>query len=139
MSLITELSSDFSRAVRSLGADYFQEGRVKITKGSDWEVYARVRGTRTYSVDLEIAGDELIVHCDCPAFDTEPCKHLWATILAVEGKGYLRGDGDLGPLELVSGFVDDYDYDDDDDEVDDEYDPAPFAFKSSGAERGSKE
>jgi superfamily II DNA or RNA helicase len=141
MSLITELSSDFSRAVRSRGADYFQEGKVKITKGSDWEVYARVRGTRTYSVDLEIAGNELIVHCDCPAFDTEPCKHLWATILAVEGKGYLRGDPDLGPLELVPGFVDDYDYDDDDedDEVDDEYDPPPLIFKSSGAERGSKE
>src|SRR4029079_2718615 len=92
MSLITEFSSDFSKAVRSRGADYFQAGKVKITKGSDWEVSARVRGSRTYSVRLEIEGDELIIHCDCPAFDNEPCKHLWATILAVEGKGYLRGD-----------------------------------------------
>src|SRR5215813_5864293 len=112
MSLITEFSSDFTKAVRSRGADYFQEGKVKITNGSAWEVNARVRGGRTYRVNLEIEGNELVVYCDCPAFEREPCKHLWATILAVEGKGYLRGDGDQGPLEMVpdvngDGFFDD--------------------------------
>src|SRR5262245_55100491 len=118
MSLITELSSDFTKAVRSRGADYFQEGRVRITKGSDWEACARVRGSRTYRVDLEIEGNELSVHCDCQAFEREPCKHLWATILAVEGKGYLRGAGAGGPLEMVPDFVDDRFYDDDDGEYD---------------------
>ncbi|HKC84998.1 MAG TPA: SWIM zinc finger family protein, partial [Blastocatellia bacterium] len=134
MSLITEFSSDFSKAVRSRGADYFQEGRVKITNGSAWEVNARVRGGRNYRVDLEIDGNELVVHCDCPAFEREPCKHLWATILAVEGKGYLRGDGAKGPLLMVPDFNDEgfYDYgagdfhDDDDDEwPNDEYDQPP--------------
>jgi superfamily II DNA or RNA helicase len=144
MSLITKHSSDFSSAVRSRGADYFQEGKVKITDGNDWEVYARVRGSRTYSVELSIDGNELFVHCDCQAFETEPCKHLWATILAVEGKGYLRGDGDPGPLEMVPGFVDDYDGggfydDDDDDESEDEYDQSPLVFKARGGGRRSKE
>jgi superfamily II DNA or RNA helicase len=144
MSLITEHSSDFSSAVRSRGADYFQEGKVKITDGDDWEVYARVRGSRTYSVELSIDGNELVVHCDCPTFETEPCKHLWATILAVEGKGYLRGDGDQGPLEMVPNLVDDYDDgrfddDDDDDESEDEYDQSPLVFKARGGERRSKE
>jgi superfamily II DNA or RNA helicase len=134
MSLITELSSDFSKAVRSRGADYFQEGRVKITNGSAWEVYAMVRGGRTYRVNLEIEGNELVVHCDCPAFEREPCKHLWATILAVEGKGYLRGDGVKGPLLMVPDLDDEgfYDYgdgdfhDDDDDEwPNDKYDQPP--------------
>jgi uncharacterized Zn finger protein len=112
MSLITELSSDFSKAVRLRGADYFQEAKVRITNGSDWKVYARVRGSRTYRVDLEIRGDELIVNCDCPHFEREPCKHLWATILAAEEKGYLRGDGSHGPLEMVADFDDDdfYEY-----------------------------
>src|SRR5882672_3151943 len=96
MSLITEFSIDFSAAVRSRGADYFQAGKVKITKGSDWEVYAKVRGSQTYRVDLAIEGNELTVHCDCQAFETEPCKHLWATILAVEGTEHLRGDGNQG-------------------------------------------
>src|SRR5499426_4447879 len=112
MSLITELSSDFTKAVRSRGADYFQEGKVKITNGSAWEVNARVRGGRTYRVNLEIHGNELVVHCDCPHFEREPCKHLWATILAVEGKGYLRGDGSLGPLAMVPGFDDESLFDD---------------------------
>ncbi|MBO0861531.1 MAG: SNF2 helicase associated domain-containing protein [Chloracidobacterium sp.] len=129
MSLITELSSDFSRAVRSRGGDYFQEGRVKITTGSDWEVYAKVRGSRTYRVDLAIDGSALIVHCDCQAFETEPCKHLWATILAVEGKGYLRGAG--GPLEMVPDFDEELFYGgreinkDDNEGDDDEYDQQP--------------
>src|SRR5215471_17025203 len=121
MSLITELSSDFTKAVRSRGADYFQEGRVKITNGSAWEVNARVRGGRNYRVNLEIDGNELTVHCDCPAFEREPCKHLWATILAVEGKGYLRGDGAKGPLLMVPDFDEEdfgEDFDDDDDDGD---------------------
>jgi superfamily II DNA or RNA helicase len=134
MSLITEFSSDFTKAVRSRGADYFQEGKVKITNGSAWEVNAKVRGGRTYRVNLEIDGNELVVHCDCPAFEREPCKHLWATILAVEGKGYLRGDGAKDPLMMVPAFNDDgfYGYgagdfhDDDDDEwPDDNYDQPP--------------
>jgi superfamily II DNA or RNA helicase len=142
MSLITELSSDFSKAVRSRGADYFQEGRVKITNGSDWRVYARVRGSRTYRVDLEIDGNELTVHCDCPAFEREPCKHLWATILAVEGKGYLRGDGANGPLEMVPDFDDDsHDYgagafNDDDDDYDQ---PSRIVVDVFGDRRRSKE
>src|SRR5215475_13733084 len=130
MSLITELSSDFSRAVRSRGVDYFQEGRIKITTGSDWEVYAKIRGSRIYRVDLAVEGSALIVHCDCQAFETAPCKHLWATILAVEGKGYLRGAG--GPLELVPDFDEDVFYggrdsnnDDLDDDDDGEYDKHP--------------
>ncbi|HEY6404444.1 MAG TPA: LAGLIDADG family homing endonuclease, partial [Blastocatellia bacterium] len=97
-------------------------------------------------MELSINGNELYVHCDCPAFETEPCKHLWATILAVEGKGYLRGDGDTGPLEMVPGFVDDYDGgsfydydDDDDDESEDEYDQSPLALKTPGGGRRSKE
>ena len=127
MSLITQLSSDFSSAVRSRGADYFQEGRVKITDGSDWEVFARVRGSRVYRVDLSIEANELVVYCDCPHFEREPCKHLWATILAVEGKGYLRGDGALGPLAMVpdsddEGFFDDGDENDFDDNDDDDED-----------------
>src|SRR5262245_38500226 len=110
MSLITEFSSDFSSAIRSRGSDYFQEGRVRIKTGSEWEVYARVRGTREYEVDLSIEDDELVVHCDCPEFEKQPCKHLWATILAADGKGYLRGNGNLGPLSLVQDFVDGYDF-----------------------------
>jgi intein/homing endonuclease/superfamily II DNA or RNA helicase len=145
MSLITELSTDFSKAVRSRGADYFQAGRVKITKGSDWEVSAKVRGSRTYSVDLEIEGHELVVHCDCSAFETEPCKHLWATILAVEGSGHLRGDGANGPLEMVVDFpyqdFNDEDFNDDDDDwSDDEYEPqSRDAVSVSGGGRRSKE
>ena len=150
MSLITELSSDFSSAVRSRGSDYFQDGRVKIHTGSDWDVYAKVRGSRIYKVDLSIEENVLVVYCDCPDFEREPCKHLWATILAVEGKGYLRGDGALGPLEMVpelddDGFYDDdgendFHDDDDDDRPDDDGDqPRQNVVNTFGDGRRSKE
>src|SRR5262249_49025276 len=93
------------------------------TNGSAWDVYAKVRGGRIYNVDLSIEEGDLVVHCDCSDFETEPCEHLWAAILAADGKGYLRGDGNLGPLEMVPEFDDDYDlYDGDkyEDEYEDE-------------------
>ncbi|MGH9856007.1 MAG: SWIM zinc finger family protein, partial [Blastocatellia bacterium] len=97
---------------------------MNIHTGSGWDVYARVRGSRIYKVDLSIEENELVVHCDCPDFDREPCRHLWATILAAEGKGYLRGDGALGPLEMVPAPDDDdfYDDDEEDDEGNDFHD-----------------
>jgi len=56
--------------------------------------------------------------CECPFFESEgPCKHLWATILAAEAKGFLsdaaalrdvaveytpNGDGDPGEPDLTA-------------------------------------
>jgi hypothetical protein len=134
MSLITEFSSDFSSAVRSRGADCFRQGKVKIKNGSDWDVSAIVREGESYKVDLSIEDDELVVNCPCPDFNTQPCAHLWATILAVEDKGFLRDAGKLGPLEMVpaSEYYDDEDYDYDGyDDYDDEEDEEPEPSKPS--------
>ncbi len=129
MSLITEFSSEFSSAVRSRGADYFRQGRVKIKNGSDWVVFATVRESSSYEVDLSIEGEELLVYCNCPDFDAQPCAHLWATILAVEEKGFLRGDGKRVPLQMVpapdAGDDDYYDYVDEEDEEDEEENVEP--------------
>jgi superfamily II DNA or RNA helicase len=53
-------------------------------------VEARVRGSRNYEVNLDWHDGALSAWCDCPHFDSDgACKHLWATILAADGRGYL--------------------------------------------------
>ena len=48
--------------------------------------HASVRGTRLYDVSLTLDDDRLIVDCACPFFQQsiEPCKHIWAAILAAD-------------------------------------------------------
>ena len=48
--------------------------------------HASVRGTRLYDISLTLDDDRLIVDCTCPFFQQsiEPCKHIWAAILAAD-------------------------------------------------------
>ena len=90
MSLASILSDDFDSAIRSRGKVYYWQSRVRIRTGSSKEVHALVRGSRTYEVNLDWQDGELSLDCDCDYFDSAgPCKHLWATILAADAKGYL--------------------------------------------------
>ena len=99
---------------------------MRIVTGSESEVGARVQGARDYYVDITCEDDELNMWCDCPYFDsTGPCKHLWATILAAEAKGYLGAASRFDRKSVV------YDYGDDEiaedlaeDEDTEDYEPA---------------
>ena len=90
MSISSHLARHFSAGVRQRGQAYFGGGQVRMLQGSATEFEARVRGTETYEVMLEVRGSSLRLQCDCPHFETgEPCKHLWAAILAAEKLRYL--------------------------------------------------
>jgi superfamily II DNA or RNA helicase len=68
---------------------------VRIEEGNAWRVAATVRGSLPYDVTLVRQGDEIEGSCSCPYAETafEPCKHVWATLLAAEAKNYLQGNG----------------------------------------------
>jgi len=90
MRLATRLADDFSATARNRGKSYFWQGRVRIQRGTASRVEARVRGSRNYEVSLDWQDGALSAWCDCPHFDSDgACKHLWATILAADGFGYL--------------------------------------------------
>ena len=90
MSLAALLSNDFDAAVRNRGKVYYWQQRVRIRMGSGRSVQALVRGSRTYEVILEWQSGAVTLDCDCEYFDSSgPCKHLWATILAADAKGYM--------------------------------------------------
>ncbi|MBX9680633.1 MAG: DEAD/DEAH box helicase [Gemmataceae bacterium] len=108
MMLTSELRYSIPSDVRNRGVQYFQHGRVRIREGDAQHVLAVVRGGADYEVMLQVerfpeSDDEYVkVACDCPYFETEyePCKHVWAAMLAAEKNGYCRGTTRDGPSEL---------------------------------------
>jgi superfamily II DNA or RNA helicase len=117
MNLATKLAGDFETGVRHRGANYFGQGRVRIRHGSSSQVEARVEGSGTYEVSLNWNNGELSARCDCASFDSYgPCKHLWATILAADARGYLSLAASSAHLVLDYGDYDrefDYEYPED--------------------------
>ena len=69
MNLASLLSDDFESTVRNRGKIYYWQSRVRIRHGSDREVQASVRGSRTYDVNLDWADGTLSLDCDCEYFD----------------------------------------------------------------------
>ncbi|MGO9260443.1 MAG: SNF2-related protein [Bryobacteraceae bacterium] len=120
MNLASLLSDDFESTVRNRGKIYYWQSRVRIRHGTDREVQASVRGSRTYDVNLDWADGTLSLDCDCEYYDSVgPCKHLWATILAADAKGYLAEAKSGGKLYADYSESDGHrDFDLDGDEAD---------------------
>lgn len=101
MPLATILGMHFSVGVRQRGYQYFREQRVRIRYSHTSELGAEVRGSEYYQVMLQWTGGRLAVLCSCPYFmdEGQPCKHLWATILAADDGNHLS---DLAPTHAVT-------------------------------------
>ncbi|WP_165235339.1 DEAD/DEAH box helicase [Aquisphaera insulae] len=92
MGIAQKVARNFSEAVRSRGQSYFSKGRVTMMSAKPNEVVARVRGTAKYRVRARLRGARLLASCTCPYFSPqgEPCKHLWATLLLADSRGFLQ-------------------------------------------------
>ncbi len=104
MGITQKVGREFREAVRDRGLAYFNKGRVAITASSAGEVVARVRGTDNYKVRIRLRGIKLIASCSCPYHGSNggaPCKHIWATVLAVDARGLLPS-APSRPLRLVT-------------------------------------
>src|SRR5579872_707960 len=108
MKLSAKLSDDFTVKARTGGQQYYWRNQVNIEKGSEESLTAKVRGSRIYRVSLDMENDDtLLATCDCPYFDSEgACKHLWATILAAEARGYLSRAAAARDLFLEPDYSD---------------------------------
>jgi superfamily II DNA or RNA helicase len=96
-SLKEDLRDTFSARTRERGAEYFAAGRVRVRSLSEDEIIADVQGSETYQVTFEFWDDEYYGDCTCPfAEDGNNCKHMWATILAIDAK-LLEGNSSAGP------------------------------------------
>ena len=93
-------------------------GQVTIHAGNAWSVTASVRGKDLHSVEFFREGMEIQAHCDCDGYIQAPCAHLWASLLAAEKRGFLRGNGGTGAIWLVPLDLDRFPEDEDEDEDD---------------------
>ncbi|HEU5118810.1 MAG TPA: SWIM zinc finger family protein, partial [Isosphaeraceae bacterium] len=103
MGIAQKVSRDFADGVRARGQSYFAKGKVAITSARPGEiVVAKVRGTEPYKVKLRMRNGRLHASCTCPFFGPqgEPCKHIWATILAADSEALLNA-APVRPLRLV--------------------------------------
>ena len=110
MRLSEKFSSEFSRNARIHGEEYRREGRVRAGAKAISGVMAVVRGSKSYSVEIDWEAEQLIVRCECPYFSDNalPCKHIWAAMLEAEERGLLEG---AAGVTLLAAYGEDLDLD----------------------------
>jgi superfamily II DNA or RNA helicase len=86
--------------------------RVRTLEGDTRRVIAEVRGSDVYDIEMAVEHGTLRIACSCPHFIDQRtvCKHLWATGLVAEQRGWLSS---LPSSLRVEMDVDDYDFVDD--------------------------
>ncbi len=88
------LQDRFSKNSRLKGEAYFREGRVGEIDLAATSLYSEVKGGELYSVNFDWtdSASKIEVSCTCLHFaDGNWCKHLWATVLAVEKANLVPG------------------------------------------------
>ncbi|HSQ14620.1 MAG TPA: SWIM zinc finger family protein, partial [Candidatus Deferrimicrobium sp.] len=101
-SLTARLFNQVDRLSQERGRNYFQRGAVGFMEGDPWSLHAEVQGTDLY--DVQVSSDKHVINvsCTCPFFERErePCKHIWAALLAGEQSGFLAGLGKIAAPHL---------------------------------------
>jgi superfamily II DNA or RNA helicase len=124
MTLTKWIASHVSQDTQERGRQYFRKGAVTIVEGDEQFVYATVQGGSLYDVTIERTKKAIKAWCTCPYCDDHflPCKHIWATLLAAETKGYLLGSTGEAPRSLRVDELLEADDDDEDDWDNDSFD-----------------
>ena len=129
MSLAQLFESKFRGDIRFRGQAYLQAERVAIIRVAEDDVFGIVRDGVEYATQLSRQNGELRMFCSCvgDGQSRDPaCKHLWATLLAVDSQHLVSGapkPGHIPPfiVEVRPSLLDDSA--DDDDEAGDVYVP----------------
>ncbi|MGC1272290.1 MAG: SNF2-related protein [Planctomycetaceae bacterium] len=99
MTLAELLEKQFRPDLRFRGDGYYADDRVAIRRVTPDRVYGVVRDGVDYQTQLDRADGKLGKHCTCEQFaKLGVCKHLWATIRAIDGAKLLSGASKPGYL-----------------------------------------
>src|SRR5918995_3915341 len=93
-----------SPSAQSRGWEYVD--RVRVVDGHPAAIEAEVFGSIPYTTRLRADAGELRVWCTCPYFSGQGavCKHVWATAVAAENRGWLTRLADN--MRVVMDFDD---------------------------------
>jgi superfamily II DNA or RNA helicase len=92
-SLTARFFNQVDRLAKERGHRYFLRGAVSFMEGDALSLHAGVQGTYLYDVHVSIDKHVVNVSCTCPFFESarDPCKHIWAALLAADQSGFLAG------------------------------------------------
>ncbi|QDT65040.1 DEAD/DEAH box helicase [Calycomorphotria hydatis] len=122
MSLADLLEKQFRADLRFRGEAYFKADRVVVQRVRVDSIDAIVRDGEDYHTHLDRTGGKFRQHCSCVQFQKfNLCKHLWATILAVDSNALLSAPPRPGhippfaaePVEPLFPMSDDMEDEDD--------------------------
>jgi superfamily II DNA or RNA helicase len=107
------LARDVPGGSRSKGRQYHLDGAVTRLEGDAWSARATVRGSHDYRVRITRRRDDFDASCECAYFVDRQviCKHIWATLLEAERRGFLMGTGTIGEDAMLLGIDTDADVD----------------------------
>lgn len=93
MTLAQVFEGQFRGDIRFRGAAYLKAERVSITRVTPQQVLAVVQDGVEYETRLVRDGNSLQMYCSCTPGERpgSTCKHVWATILAVDASGIIAG------------------------------------------------
>ncbi len=103
MSLITQVRDEVPHSVQNQGDALYRAGAVEVESGGASQVDAMVQDKNwAWNVSLRRTKKTLKVWCTCNYFadSGDPCKHIWATLLAADAESYLSQGGN-GRLRVV--------------------------------------
>jgi superfamily II DNA or RNA helicase len=128
VNLTERCKAEFDSTTRARGQSYFHAGLVKVVNQYDDVLEALVAGSapEPYAVSIDwhaVQNRELCVSCSCPRMaDGVLCKHIWATLLAMDASGTSR---QVSGRWSLSVYARDEDWDEDEEDEcydeDDEY------------------
>ena len=118
MSLSASLAAQVPLEIRVGGLQLFQAGVVKLDAVKPDEALATVGRNPAFDVDLYFDGHIIDSVCTCPYVvkQKSACKHIWAAILAVDGRAFAASAKGRLRLTVLGG---------DDDDLDDDYEEPP--------------
>ncbi|HEX4956441.1 MAG TPA: SNF2-related protein [Thermoanaerobaculia bacterium] len=95
LSLTSRCAGVVSWETAARGEQYARTGRVGLlrTKEDEAGLITLVRGSGERRYQVQVHWDDveahhlLKVHCECPAAERGPCKHVWATLAEMERQG----------------------------------------------------
>lgn len=132
MTLAEVLGTKFRGDIKFRGAAYWEAERVALVQVTPNLVTGIVKDGQDFHTQLSREGDQLRMFCNCShnGQSDATCKHIWATVLAVDASQLMTGTPRPGHIPEFaaaghsSSTIDQtFDFDDDDDTSRDLYQP----------------
>ncbi len=91
MTLAELLQNRFRADLRHRGAAYIEAERITLVRVTPENIFGIVQDGAEFQTQLRYQPDDVGMFCTCEQFaKSKVCKHLWATVLAADMRGFIN-------------------------------------------------